>query len=218
MTSSPIGSVAMIDDQDSYKEIVQQIKHLNWCGLDTIGLTKVWYLSWIAAVEFAEALRITLDLYPNHRGLAKMARGELKTRNLRLEDYLQAGDHHEFLEHFLNKQGVINRIDEALVNHGVRYMNACRELSDTDRAMTVFSRELELAGIFERILEAPDWSAPGLYAFRHYLSRHIVFDSSVGGHHELTSDFPVDDRVKPFYQARLDSFRLIPILFEKARD
>lgn len=204
------------DSQPEYKSVVERIKQLNWPELSSSDLTSVWYLSWVAAVEFAEALRIALDIYPQHRGLTLMARGELKTKNLRLEDFLQAGDHYEFLEHFLKKYGVVERIDQSLVEHGERYLQACRKLSGYDRAMTVFSRELELSGIFERILEAPDWSAPGLYAFRHYLARHIQFDSSAGGHHDLTSDFPVDDRVLPFYQARLESFRLIPTLFSRA--
>ena len=216
MTTLTENSVPMMSDQPDYKLVVEQIKHLNWSNLDTSELTKVWYLSWVAAVEFAEALRIALDLYPDHRGLAKMARGELNTKNLFLDDYHQAGDHHEFLEHFLKKHDVINQMDETLVQQGVEYLNACRNLSSADRAMTVFSRELELSGIYARILDAPDWSAPGLYAFRHYLVKHIQFDSGTGGHHDLTSDFPVDDHVLPFYEARLESFRLVPALFATA--
>lgn len=202
-------------NQLKHKQVVERIKQLNWSKLDKDELTKVWYLSWVAAVEFSEALRIALELYPDHQGLKKMARGELKTKNLSLEDYRHAGDHHEFLAHFLKKHGVMDEMDKTLVHRGNEYLNACQQLPATDRAMTVFSRELELSGIFERILDAPDWSAPGLYAFHHYLTRHIQFDSGAGGHHELTRDFPVDDRVLPFYVARLESFRLIPTLFEK---
>src|SRR5947209_2147893 len=113
--------------QPAYKLVVEQIKQLDWGVLNSADLTKVWYLSWVAAVEFAEALRIALELYPHHRGLTLMARGELKTRNLRLDDYVEAGDHHEFLEHFLRKHGVFGQIDGAMVEHGVRYLDACRK-------------------------------------------------------------------------------------------
>jgi hypothetical protein len=96
--------------------------------------------------------------------------------------------------------------------HAEKYLAACRALDPETRAMTVFSREEELAGIFARFLDAEDWSGEGVYAFKHYLSTHIVLDSSEGGHHDMISDFPVDDSVLPFYEARLETFRLLPTL------
>lgn len=196
------------------KEVVGKIKALNWENLSRDELVVVWYLSYVAAVEFAEALRIALRLYPDHPGLKAMAYGELKTRNLALEDFRSPGDHHEFLAHFLAKHDVTAKMERELGEHAARYMAVCRSLSDEVRAMTVFSREEELSGIFARMLQASDWSAPGLYAFRHYLSRHIVFDSGTGGHHDLISSFPVDDQVLPFYEARLETFKLVPSLWQ----
>ncbi len=196
------------------KEVVRQIKALNWENLSSDELVVVWYLSYVAAVEFAEALRLALRLYPDNPGLKAMAYGELKTRNLSLDDFRAAGDHHEFLAHFLAKHDVTEQMERQLGEHAAAYLAACRSLSDDVRAMTVFSREEELSGIFARILQAGDWSAPGLYAFRHYLSRHIVFDSGEGGHYDLVSDFPVDDQVLPFYEARLKTFKLVPSLWQ----
>lgn len=197
-----------------YKTTVATIRDLNWSQLNSEELKLVMYLSWVAAVEFAEALRISIRLYPHHEGLLEMAHGELKTKNLLLEDFVEAGDHHEFLGHFLRKHGVMGEMEQRYGDLAQRYLAACRSLPDHIRAMTVFSREDELSGIFARILTAPDWAGAGVYAFQHYLSRHIVFDTGDGGHHDLTRDFPVDERVSPFYEARLETFRLIPSLWQ----
>lgn len=195
-----------------YKDYVSRIRALPFEDMDSHELQQVWYLSWVAAVEFAEALRLALEVYPDHPGLQAMALGELQTTNLALEDFQQPGDHHEFLGHFLRKHGVMAQMEAELGDHAAAYLAACRGLDPETRAMTVFSREEELAGIFARFLEAKDWSAPGLYAFHHYLSSHIVLDTEDGGHHDLISDFHVDDSVSPFYEARFQSFRLIPSL------
>lgn len=142
---------------------------------------------------------------------------ENSRRRTSLDDFVQAGDHHEFLAHFLRKHGLLEKMQARFSKDVDAYMSACRSLSDEDRAMTVFSREDELSGIFARILDARDWSAPGLYAFKHYLSRHILFDTGDGGHHDLTSDFPVNDNVLPFYTARYEAMKLIPALFEGSK-
>jgi hypothetical protein len=211
------GTLAGQDIEDlRHKSVVRQIRGLNWENLDSDDLQVVMYLSYVAAVEFAEALRIALDLYPTHEGLLEMAHGELKTKNLLLDDFQDAGDHHEFLAHFLNKHDLIRPMRERFGAQADAYLAECRALDENVRAMTVFSREEELSGIFARMLDAKDWSAPGVYAFRHYLSRHITFDTGEGGHHDLVSTFPIDDRVYPFYAARYETFKLLPHLFEPA--
>lgn len=194
-----------------FKSTVRQIRDLPWQLLDRRELQRLMYISHVYAIEFAEALRIALQEYPDNKNLLSMARGELKTTNLRYGDYLQAGDHAEFLAHFLQRHGIQG--DELLRTHAKTYLDACRQLSPRVRAMSVFSREEELSDIFKVIIEAPDWSAPGLDAFRFYLEQHILFDSREGGHHDLTKDFAVDDQLVPFYEARLNTYRSIPKLF-----
>lgn len=68
--------------QFAYPGWVARIKGLNWDSLEGDDLQVAWYLHWVAAVEFGEALRIALRLYPDHEGLREMAHGELKTKNL----------------------------------------------------------------------------------------------------------------------------------------
>lgn len=194
-----------------YKGVVEQIRDLKWENLDGQELQQLMYLSLVSAREFADALRIALKLYPKNHNLQEMAGGELQTSNLSFEDYDQVGDHADFLEHFLRKYGLEG--DENLERHAEAYRQTCQALDDKVRAMTIFSREEELSGIFKRILEAEDWSDEGLAAFKYYLAKHIALDSEEGGHAELTREFPIDDSVKSFYQARLDMYKAIPKLF-----
>lgn len=214
-TTQTLSSPSTAEDtttEYSHKAIVRKIRSLPFEDMTGRELQQVWYLSWVAAVEFGEALRLSLKLYPDHPGLQEMAIGELETANLALEDFQHEADHHEFLEYFLRKHDVMDEMEAEMGADAQAYLAACRALDPHTRAMTVFSREEELAGIFARFLDAKDWSAPGLYAFKHYLTTHIVLDSSEGGHHDLISDFPVDDSVRPFYAARLNSFKLVPTL------
>lgn len=198
--------------EKEYKKVVEQIKNLNWEKLGPSDIQRVMYLSYIAATEFAESLRIAQTLYPNNHNLQEMVEGELQTTNLSFEDYSAKGDHADFLEHFLMKNNLVN--DGDLKESGEKYLAECRRLPDHVRTMTVFSREEELPGIFERILQAPDWSADGLAAFQYYLKRHIALDSQEGGHADLTKEFPVNDSVKPFYETRLNLYRPIAKLFK----
>lgn len=195
-----------------YKAVVKQIRELNWMSLSTGELQVLMYLSWVAAVEFAEALRIALQLYPHHQGLRQTAEGELETANLAYGSFTKVGDHSEFLAHFIRENGI--EVPPPVREAGNKYLAACRSLPGEVRAMSVFSREEELERIFKEILKVPaDWSAPGLPEYRYFLKQHIQFDSCEGGHHDLTRDFLVDNRVLPFYRARLELYRPIPSLF-----
>lgn len=196
-----------------FKNIVREIRELPWELLDGQELQRLMFISEVYAREFAEALRIALRLHPDHPDLRDMARGELDTTNLRFGDYTLAGDHADFLSFYLQRHGIHG--DALLLQHASAYVTACRQLSPEVRAMSVFSREEELSGIFRQILQAPDWTAPGLVAFRFYMEQHILFDTAEGGHHDLTKGFPVDDRLVPFYTARINTYRAIPRLFER---
>ena len=81
--------------------------------------------------------------------------------------------------------------------------------------MSIFSREEELSGIFKKVLQAKDWSAPGLSAFKFFLERHIALDSEEGGHHDLTKKFPINNQASRFYQYRLKLYEGIPKLSGK---
>ncbi len=174
---------------------------------------RLMYLSRAAAIEFAEALREGLKVYKQDPDLQKMARGELKTDNLNFADYDKRGDHWEFLDHFLKKTGYV--ADVALEDSTARYIDSCRTLDPQVRAHTVFSREHELGAIFDAILQNEHWTTETLLAYKHFMERHIQLDTEEGGHGDAVSKYPIDDSVLPFYQARLDMYRVIPELFQK---
>ncbi|MEX0649804.1 MAG: hypothetical protein WD200_02300 [Candidatus Andersenbacteria bacterium] len=197
--------------EESYKEVIAEIRNLHWENLGRSELQQLMCLSYVAALEFAEALRIAERLYTTSRNVQELVAGELQTSNLVFDDYTGPGDHAAFLKHFLEKGNIQPR--EGVRKAGAGYLEVCHSLSDEVRAMSVFSREEELAGIFARILEAAEWFGADLAAYRYFLESHIRLDSQEGGHHDLTKEFPIDSRVGDFYRARLDMYRSLPGLF-----
>ncbi|MSR71625.1 MAG: DUF3050 domain-containing protein [Candidatus Taylorbacteria bacterium] len=196
----------------NFENLVENIKRLAWEKLSGQELQTVMILSAYAAREFAESLRIALGLYPTSHVLREMASEELQTSNLRFEDYAREGDHGDLLWYFIGKYKLTEGNREA-VAVGEKYFETIRQLSPEIRAMSIFSRERELPGIFTRILEAKDWSQVGLSAFQYYIEEHIRLDSKDGGHADMLADFTVTDEVTPFYRARLDLYRCLPKLF-----
>jgi hypothetical protein len=191
----------------SYKDLVQRIADLDWAAAVP---SDVVLLSRCTALEFAESLRLADKLYPNDERLKEMMEGELKTSNMVFEDYREKGDHWEFLDYFVKKKD----LHPSRVGIETAMAEYTRELvdhfSETERAMTVFSREKELTSIFQKIVEAHDWDGIGFGFYKHYLESHISFDSGEGGHHYLTKHFPLHESVlERFYQARLKLYQAL---------
>ncbi len=187
----------------NHKEIVQQIAGLNWSKANPGDII---LLSHTTAKEFATSLRFGISLYPNDERLKEMASGELETDNMSFEDYNKKGDHWEFLDHFVTKYN-ITPTKSALLDAMRRYVTEVEALSESDRAMTVFSREEELALIFEKIVTAHDWDALGLGFYKYYLKQHILFDSGENGHAWLTQHFPMhESTLINFYTIRLNLY------------
>lgn len=195
---------------NNYKEVVEKICQLPWQDLPPEGLQNLMHLSYHSALEFAEALKITLRLYPNDLSLKAMAEGELGTDNLQYSDYRKVADHSEFLKHFIDNEDV--QCPQNIISAAKNYRRFCAAQNDVTRAASIFSREEELSGIFECILTAKDWSAPGLGAFRYYLQRHIYLDSAPGGHRDLIKQLAINEDLTPFYIARYDMYLSIPSL------
>ncbi len=195
-----------------YKKVVKQIRELKWDSLNSKDIQRLMVLSGYSALEFAESLRLALELNPDNQSLQEMAKEELKADNLSFGDYNKHGDHGEFLWHFIKKYGLDSRNPD-LQNVGETYMQRVRALGPEVRVMSIVSRETELPGIFTKILTANNWRAKGLPEFRYYLERHVALDSAEGGHADMLRSMKVDDRVVDFYRARLDMYRILPKLF-----
>lgn len=197
-----------------YKHVVSQILALPWETLSKEQLGGLMILSYCAAAEFAASLRVALRVHKNHQGLMEMARGELITDNMVFRDYRNIGDHSQFLDHFVAQLNPKPSGDFEWA--GRAYINEMQAWNEVGRAMSVFSREKELPGIFERILTNSHWEGPALEAFQFYLKRHIELDSMEGGHGDLIGDLELDnDQLESFYRKRLRLYKpLFPELLQ----
>lgn len=194
-----------------YKQKVEEIRSLQWEVLSSQELQTLMILSAYAAREFAESLRIAIKLHPRSKKLGEMAKGELETSNLQFGGYTSTGDHADFLWHSIRTHQL--EIPLQVYQAGETYLERVRALPPHVRASSIFSREIELPKIFERVLSAKDWNAKGLDSFRYYLEKHIELDSEKGGHADLVHHLKIDERVIDFYSARLELYRCIPALF-----
>ena len=188
-----------------YKKLAETIRLLPWSAYDPKAIV---YLSWITAKEFADSLRLALQAFPNHRGMKIMAQGELQTDNLMYQEYSGPGDHWEFLEYFLKQNRTLydHRYTKTLQTPSIEYTQKIQNIqTGRERAMTIVSREQELPGIFQSILEAHDWRKHGLGFYEYYLKRHIQLDSEEEvGHAALTKDIPLSESVlQKFYRYRI---------------
>jgi hypothetical protein len=191
----------------NHKDLVRQIADLDWTRA---APSDIILLSRCTAREFATSLRLGVTLYPDDKRLMEMVSGELETNNMVFDDYTIKGDHWEFLEHFIKRYEIIPT--SAKIQDGMdEYVRGVEAFSDTDRAMTVFSREEELTLIFKKIVVAHDWEGLGFRFYEFYLKQHILFDSGDHGHAWLTRHFPMHEpTLIDFYKIRL---RLYQALF-----
>ncbi|MEZ4211146.1 MAG: DUF3050 domain-containing protein [Candidatus Paceibacterota bacterium] len=195
-----------------YQEKVRQILELPWGDYSPYSIVMI---SLATAREFAESLRLALEVFPDDKNLKLMAAGVLGTTNLTYGNYKQLGDHWQFLSHFTVRfpheaSEFIRRSSHVTEE----YLDAVRSMTDKERAMTIFSREQELPGIFKKILDSQNWEGYHLGFYRYYLEEHIRLDSEEGGHAELTQAHELNSEVLDrFYAARLDLYAkgLIPI-------
>ena len=196
--------------------MVKKILDLNWRSLGEEDLQRLMILGAYSALEFADSLRLTLKLYPQDSLLRKMANEELQINNLSFGDYNKVGDHSQFLWHFIDKYGLIQKFP-SLKKHGEDYIKKVKKLPKGVRAMSIVSRENELPGIFTKILTAKKWKVAGLPEFKYYLERHIFLDSHKGGHADMLRKFNINNEVGQFYKIRLEMYRGIPNLFSQPR-
>lgn len=196
-----------------YKEKVQQILELPWGDYSPYSIVMI---SLASAQEFAESLRLALEVFPDDKNLKLMAAGELETTNLTYGNYKRLGDHWQFLSYFTVRfpheaSDFIRRSSHVTEE----YLDAVRSMTDKERAMTIFSRERELPNIFKKILGSHNWrEGYHLGFYEYYLKEHIRLDSEEGGHAELTQAHELDPEVLDrFYTARLNLYTkgLIPI-------
>jgi len=186
------------------QENISQIANFNWSKM---SIYDILYLSLTTAYEFAESLRIAQKFYPENKDIAAVASGELLTDNLYYENYRRPGDHADYLAYFFVRKNLGRRVSlKAQVSADI-YLIKCESFTDGQRAMSIISREQELHKIFEKIVSSHNWKSNSLDFYEHYLLEHIRFDSQEGGHGDLLSKLPLNEKyLDEFWAARFDLY------------
>lgn len=197
----------IVSDQD----IVNEICVFDWKGLLRQDLLKVAKVYYYFSVQFRENLETARKLYPADPKLKELEEGECATSNLSpwpgVARENESMDHDEFMKRALALSPRANFQGCELEIAGQRYLQACRNMSAKARAQSIASYENGgLESVFRAILEARDWDDPTLGAFKHFLEKHIEFDSDAeNGHGALSRQLQPDDQlVAPLWLAFRD--------------
>lgn len=190
--------------------IVAEISGLNWAALDAAELSAAAWAYYYFSIQFRENLEVALAFHPDDEQLKHLAREECDTDNLSpWPDVATAGqklNHDEFMRRVLTLSSIDGDVRETIVAAGERYLVRVRQINDEVRAMSMASYECGgLEQVFRAILRANQWDTPLLKGFRHFLVKHIDFDSDINeGHGSLAQHLALDDRVRPLWAAFRD--------------
>jgi hypothetical protein len=190
--------------------IVAEISHLNWEALDPDEISAVAWAYYYFSIQFRENLEVALAIHPDDALLRRLAREECETDNLSpWPDVAAVGEklnHDEFMRRVLTLCSIDRHTIEAIMTAGERYLDDARVMDDQVRAMSIASYECGgLEQVFRAILRAEHWDTPLLAGFRHFLVKHIDFDSDAEeGHGSLAAHLALDHRVRPLWAAFRD--------------
>jgi hypothetical protein len=196
---------AAAEEPASYQDIIDDICGLPWEQLRGQEILQVAHAYYYFSVQFRENLEIARQLYPSDPNLQQLHREECDTDNLSPWPHVarpgEKLNHDEFMRRLLALQPIdgFGRVTA----EGAKYLAFTRRFDAVSRALSIVSYEDGgLSRIFGAILRAPDWTGQGQQAFRHFLEKHLVFDSDpTEGHGALCRHFTPDNRVTPLWQA-----------------
>ena len=204
----------------AFEGVIDTICALPWETVSEAEVLRVAMAYYYFSVQFRESLEGALRVYPADGKLKDLARGECETDNLSPWDGVAAVgekmNHDEFMHRLLALQpmGDVSAIERA----GAVYLAHSRAMDDFTKAKSIASYEDGgLQRVFGAMLRAPSWNGPGQKAFRHFLQKHIEFDSDEdAGHGALSRHVPVDDSILPLWIAFEDILRCAVPAFTKA--
>lgn len=194
-----------------FEKAIDAICDLPWEKLSEDELLRGAMAYYYFSVQFRENLEAACKLYPDDAKLKDLRLGECNTSNLSPWEGVaaegEAMNHDEFMRRLLALDFITDI--GALERAGDRYLAQVRAVDDQAKAKSIASYEDGgLEKVFSAILRAPSWNGAGLRAFRHFLEKHIEFDSdSDGGHGALSRHIPVDDTILPLWSAFEDILR-----------
>jgi hypothetical protein len=157
---------------------------------------------WFFSIQFRESLYCAYKLHPADAQLQSLVREECDTDNLSpWPDVSMVGEkmnHDEFMRRVLLLSPIDSTLKSVVEAAGERYLARTRQLDEYTRAMSITSYECGgLESVFKAILHARHWNTPLLAGFRHFLLKHIMFDSDPNlGHGALIQHLVPDDRIR----------------------
>jgi hypothetical protein len=178
----------------SYQSAVNEVCSLKWAVLDRFELTAVAWAYYFFSIQFRENLEVLNQKYRNDFHIQRLVQEECATDNLSPWPDVAAEaeklDHDEFMRRTLHLGQLLDHKRQVSIEKaGEAYLARSRLMDDTTRVMSIASYECGgLESVFRAILRAPDWNTRLLQAFRHFLVKHVGFDSDPEqGHGLLTS-------------------------------
>ena len=174
-----------------HEVVIDRICSLNWACLTEADLTAVALAYYSFSVQFRENLEIACMLYPGDPLLKRLAREECATDNLSpwpgIADPGEKLDHDEFMCRLLKLSPIEAGTERSVKEFGRSYLRRIRRIDFASRAASIATYEDGgLEAVFRAILECRHWQTPLLGAFKHFLVRHIEFDSKIDGHGAFT--------------------------------
>lgn len=190
---------------------IEDICSLNWSALSADELLSVAWTYYSFSVQFRENLETALALLPDDEHLLELDCGERNTDNLSpypgVTEPGERVNHDEFMRRALTLTPIDGVRRRRLDHIGATYLATVRSLDRWTKASSMASYEDGgLERVFKSMLRAPDWNGPTLLAFRHFLERHVEFDSDpVNGHGSLCRHLAPTDEVRDLWVAFRES-------------
>jgi len=191
----------------AFEKVIDDICRLNWENLTEEELVGVAWVYYYFSTQFGESLEIARKLHPDDEQLLELDRGERDTDNLSPWPGVAATgermNHDEFMRRTLELERIPAIQQRNLAAIGQAYLSEVRAMDRNSRAMALASYEDGgLERVFGAILTARKWNGPLLQAFKHFLVKHIEFDSDPEqGHGALCRHLTPDDRILPLWEA-----------------
>jgi hypothetical protein len=200
-----------VDEMTSgYKPVIEEICDLEWGALSRAELSGVAWAYYFFSVQFRESLEVALRLHPSDTQLKRLFKEECATKNLSPWPGVAMPDeqmnHDEFMRRVLLLSPIEASSQSTIEEAGRLYLAQTGQMDDCVKAMGIASYESGgLEVVFRSMLKARHWDTPLLQGFRHFLIKHIGFDSDPDeGHGALTQHFVPSDRIRPMWVAFRD--------------
>jgi hypothetical protein len=184
-----------------YQSIVREIHDFDWEELDELELAAIARAYYYFSIQFRENLQLACQIYSSDPQLAQLLREECDTANLSpWPGVALSGEclnHDEFMRRLLDLPSAEMPGRPEIDAAGERYLVAVRGLGETTRAASIGTYEDGgLESVFTAMLRARHWDTPLLQGFRHFLKKHISFDSDPnGGHGSMARHLAVSEEV-----------------------